>query len=332
MTSPSSAARVKTTWLKPSLELLKAITLQTHNDGIAPIAMKLWKRQLRPENPLWGNITAKPFSISDKAHVVAMLDPRLPGLGLVGFFGCVDVSSGAQVLLNACDWLKTQGVNNAYGPINGTITKSYRLNLADDFRVPGEPVNPVFYLDAFREAGFETFNQYVSGLTKHYHLFNRLFIRLPKKEYAHLTVRTFSEGNQVEDLKIYHRLMNRIFPSQSIYCPEIAWEERYYNMSDENPIFNSRYSYFLEDNGKPIGMLVAQPYQNKLCVDLLGLLPEYRGRHVAGLLIRKVHEQASQDNLEAAIYALIRVGNRVYKMRRPGVNVYRRYVTMRKRV
>ncbi len=319
-------------WLKSSLELLKAITKKTHNEEIAPVALAIWEKHLQPENPLWKNITAKPFSINDRAHVMAMLDPRLPGLGLVGFFGCTDVSSGSLVLLKACNWLKDQGIENIYGPINGTITRDYRLNLSDDFCVPGEPVNPLFYIEAFREAGFEVFNRYVSGVAKYYRLFIKLFIRLPSKKYSYITLRAFDKNRQLEDLKIYHQLMNQIFPYQSIYCPVISWEERYYNMADKNPIFDSKYSFFLEDDGKPVGMLVAHAYLNKLCIDLLGLLPEYRGHHLSGLLIRKVHDQASEDNLEAAIYALIRVGNQVYKMKRPGVKVYRRYVTMRKQI
>lgn len=316
--------------LKSSLKLLKTITKKTHNEEIAPIALAIWEKHLQPENPLWKNITAKSFSVADKAHVMAMLDPRLPGRGLIGFFGCTDVKSGAQVLLKACDWLKKQGIENVYGPIDGTITRDYRLNLVDDFRVPGEPVNPLFYVDAFREAGFRVFNQYVCGIAKHYKLFNKLFIRIPSKDYSHLTVRAFNINSQVDDLKIYHELMNLIFPSQSIYCPVITWEERYYNVADKDPLFDPNYTYFLEDDGRPVGMVVAFPYKNKLILSILGILPEYRGHHVSGLLIRKVHEQASRDYLEAAIYAMIRVGNQVYKMKRPGVRVYRRYVTMHK--
>jgi GNAT superfamily N-acetyltransferase len=318
--------------LRSSLKLLKAITKKTHNEEIAPIALVIWEKHLQPENPLWKNIVTKPFRVDDKAHVMAMLDPRLPGLGLVGFFGCTDINSGSQVLLKACDWLKEQGIDNVYGPINGTITRDYRLNLADDFRVPGEPVNPLFYIDAFRKAGFGVFNQYVCGIAKHYKLFNKLFIRIPPKDYSHLSVRAFNIKSQIDDLKIYHELMNLIFPSQSIYCPVITWEERYYNVADKDPIFDPSYTYFLEDGGQPVGMVVAFPYKGKLILGVLGILPEYRGHHISGLLIRKVHEQASRDHLEAAVYAMIRVGNQVYKMKHPGVKVYRRYVTMRKQI
>jgi len=315
-----------------SLEILKQITRITHNPEISPVALSIWEKHLQPENPLWGFITAKSFSIGDEAHVIAIIDPRLPELGLVGFFGCKNTTDGSRVLQGACEWLnKEHNIKSIYGPINGTITRDYRFNLSENFRVPGEPVNPRFYIDAFSEAGFKIFNRYVSGISKHYGIFNKLFIRVPPtNKYSDLNLRQFNVDGQMDDLKIYHDLMNQIFPSQSIYCPVISWEERRYNVAGKNPIFDPDYTYFLEDKGSPVGMIIASEYENKLSIDVLGVLKEYRGQHVSGLLIRRVHEQASSEKLEAAIYALIRVGNQVYRMKRPGVKTYRHYITMLK--
>ncbi len=124
--------------------------------------------------------------------------------------------------------------------------------------------------------------------------------------------------------------MNAIFPHNSIYCPVITWEERVYNVADHDPIFDPNYSYFLEDNGKAIGFIVAYPYQQNLIVKTIGLLPEYRNKNLSGILIKKVHDKANADGLKAAIYSTIRVGNAVYNMKRPGVRVFRRYMTMHK--
>jgi GNAT superfamily N-acetyltransferase len=134
----------------------------------------------------------------------------------------------------------------------------------------------------------------------------------------------------MNDLKIYHKLMNAIFPDNSIYCPVLSWEERVYNVVDHDPIFDPDYSYFLEDKGNTIGFIVAYPHQQNLIVKTIGLLPDYRNKNLSGILIKRVHDQAEKDGLKAAIYSTIRVGNAVYKMKRPGVKVYRKYVTMRK--
>lgn len=327
----------KLSFLDSSLAQLMAITEKTHNEQILPVAKAIWEKHLKSENPLWEHIIAQPFKINGRegsAYVMAMVDKRLPGIGLVGFFACTNISAGSKVLKQAAEWLKYQhGIKNIYGPINGTITRDYRFNLSDDYRVPGEPVNPAWYIDAFREAGFKVFNRYVTGISKHYQLFIKFItMRRPAPEYAHVVVRPLNTDRQINDLKIYHELMNAIFPHNSIYCPVLSWEERVYNVADQNPIFNPNYTYFLEDKDKSIGFIVAYPYRQNLIVKTIGLLPEYRSKNLSGLLLKKVHDQAEKDGLKAAIYSTIRVGNAVYKMKRPGVKVYRKYITMHKAI
>jgi GNAT superfamily N-acetyltransferase len=312
-------------FLKSSLQQLIKITEASHNKVILPIAISIWQKHLQPNNPLWKHVTAQPFTIDNKdgsAHVIAMIDKRLPAIGLVGFFACTNPAVGAQVLQQASMWLKKEhSIKDVYGPINGTITRDYRLNLSDDYLIPGEPVNPSWYVDTFKEAGFTVFNRYVSGI---------IAMKKPVKGYPHIMLRPFDAHQQLKDLKKYHELMNAIFPSQSIYCPVLSWEERVYNIADRDPIFDPNYTYFLEERSRTIGFIIAYPYQKKLIVKTIGLLPEYRGKNLSVLLIKKVHDQAKKDGLEAAIYATIRVGNAVYKMKRPGVKVYRKYVTMHK--
>jgi hypothetical protein len=325
------------TFLKSSLALLTEITNKTHNDQIRPIANSIWQKQLNNKNPLWKNVTAKAFALNNSrhsAHVIAILDKRLPGIGLVGFFGCTDKLSGVKILNEACDWLKTEyDIKNIYGPINGTITRDYRFNLNDDYKIPGEPVNPTWYIDVFKEAGFIIYNRYVSGIAKRYQLFIKFYTaKKPAKKYSHAKVRPFDVNNQANDLKIYHELMNEIFPRNSIYCPVITWDERLYNISGKEPVFDPLYTYFLEDNGKAVGFIVAHTYKNQLVLKTIGLLPLYRGKYLAGLLVKRVHDQAKDDGLNAAVYSTIRVGNAVYKMRRPGVKVFRKYITMQKKL
>ena len=252
-------------------------------------------------------------------------------MGLVGYFASSDRFTGADALNQATKWFREKhGIKKEYGPIHGTITSDYRLNLADNFSFPGEPVNPKLHIEAFQEAGFHIFNRYVSGIARHYSFFIKFFTQKPSREYSHMFLRPFDVADQHNDLKIYHKLMNAIFPSNSIYCPTISFEEREYNVAVKDPIFNPLYTYFLKDKNKSVGFVISYPYKNQLILKTIGLLPEYRGKHLSGILIKKVHDQANQDGLEAAIYAMIRVGNLAFKMKRPGVKIYRKYVTMYK--
>jgi len=320
-------------FLETSLKQLNAITEESYSEQIAPIALKLWQKHLQLENPQWKFIIAKPFSIKGKhgsAHVMAMVDKRLPDIGLVGYFACTDSAAGAKVLEEASDWLnKEHGLKDVYGPINGTLPSDYRLNLDNDFRFPGEPVNPLWYVDAFEKAGFGVFNRYVSGISKHYQLLMKLVIRKPRKEYRHLTVRSFNASKLKEDFKIYHQLRNAIFPFQSVYCPAISLQERVYNSSGK---FDPKYTYFLVDKGREVGFVMAYAYDQQLVLKTIGLLPEYQGKRLSGLLLKPIHDQASSEGLNKAIYGMVRVGNAAYRMKKPGVKVFRKYVTMRKQL
>ncbi len=317
--------------LQRSLKQLTAITNTAYNDQIRHVALNIWQKHLNPDNPQWRYLTRKSFYISNKsgsAHVMAMIDSRLPQHGIVGYFACTNSAVGAEVLTEACAWLKKEhNLHDVYGPINGTLPNDYRLNVDDDYVFPGEPVNPRWHIDAFREAGFNIFNRYASGKLKYYQILLKFALRKPHKDFAHLTVRPFNNSDYDQDFKIYHELRNQIFPFQSTYCPAISLEERIYNSSGK---FDPAYTYFLNDSGKDIGFVMAYPYKNQLVLKTIGLLPAYRGKRLTSLLLDPIHKQAARDQLHTSIYGMVRVGNRVYKNKHPMAKVFRNYVTMHK--
>ena len=316
-----------------SLQQLNAITKAAYNPSIAPVALALWDKHLDLGNPQWKYIKYQSFyytSQSGTAHVIAMVDKRLPNSGIVGYFACTTAVAGAQVLQQAAEWLKEKHcLHDVYGPINGTLPSDYRLNTSDDYVFPGEPVNPLWHIEAFTLAGFKVFNKYVSGITKNYKLQIKIAVRKPKKDYRHLTVRPFNTADYSKDFKIYHNLRNAIFPFQSIYCPVLSLQERIYNSTGK---LDPNYCYFLVDGSVTVGFIMAYAYNNQLIVKTIGLLPDYRGKRLSGQLVKIVHDQAAKDGLQSAIYALIREGNAVYKSKRPGVKVFRKYVTMHKTI
>lgn len=319
--------------LKNSREYLREITLAAYNDEIRPIALAHWEKHLTKNNPQWKYITAEQFYIKDNsgtAHVLAMYDERLPAIGIVGYFACTSPEAGAKVLGSASLWLKsTYGTADIYGPINGTLPSDYRINLNDDFIFPGEPVNPSWHIDAFQQAGFDVFNRYVSGISKRYLFFMRAAIQKPKKGFTHMTVRPFDEKRYAHDFKIYHELRNQIFPFQSHYCPAISLKERIYHAGEK---FDTNYTYFLMDNDREVGFIMAYSYKKMLILKTIGILPEYRNQRLKGLLIKPIRQRAKQEGLKACIYAMVREGNNIHKTRGPGVNIFRNYVTMHKRL
>ena len=315
-----------------SRKLLTEITLHSYPADIAPIACKTWKRQLQDTNPLWQHLDAKALthkSSLGQAHIIAFVDRRLPKLGMIGFFGATSHDAGNEVLRQACDWLRNKGMRDVYGPINGTITLDYRFNTSNDLQIPGEPVNPTWYIDIFRDAGFAPYNQYVSGKVRFPYLYTCLFTRrAPVSGYAHIELIPFESLTPTTALQHYHELMNHIFPDNSIYCPEISFDERIYNVPAAS--FVPKYCYFAYDGDTPVGFIVSRPYQNSLVLKTIGVLPQYRGKGIADILVRRVHQQAKSDGLKRAIYSTTRLSTRVYAKKRPGVNVFRHYMTLHK--
>lgn len=320
-----------------SRKFLDEITAEAYNDKIREPALKLWAKHLDPTNPQWKYVSFKPFSVETKdgkAHVAAMTDKRLPGIGIVGYFASTDIGCGVLALDKAVKYFESQtNITDIYGPINGTLPNDYRINLSDDYVFPGEPINPDWYLETFKLAGFEVFNQYVSAISKHYSLFTKLYIRLPAKQVAaDFQTRAFGTKDPESDFLTYHEIRNAIFPHQSVYCPAISLAERKYNLGKPAPYFDPKYTYFLEKAGRAVGFIMAYPYENDLVIKTLGVLPEFRGKRLSGILIHRVHDEAKADGLAAAIYAMIRMGNSVSRMKHPGVKVFRRYVTMHRAV
>lgn len=319
--------------LKKSLFVLSKITQQVYNDGIKTIALSLWEKNLSPENPQWKYVKFEPFYLETKqesAHVFAMIDERIPHIGIVGYFACTDAKIGAEVLLKACDWFKSSyKVKDIYGPINGTLPNDYRINLKDNFVFPGEPVNPSWYLDAFKKAGFIEFNRYGSGKLKHFNIVLRNLFKRKKDIDNRYRVRPFKGGVNDEDFKKYHDLRNKIFPFQSIYCASISLEERIYNSSGK---FDPKYTFFLMDNEKEVGFAMAYIYKKQLILKTIGILPNYRGLSLSNILLEPIHKNAAEEGARTAIYAMVREGNEVHRRKHPLARVFRHYVTMHKSV
>ena len=314
--------------LANSRKILDAITSRVYNDSIYSVAMALWERHLSVKNPQWKYLSFRTFHIikgQETAHVMAFTDTRLPGIGMVGYFGATSVSIGAEVLEKACQWHKKNGLSRVYGPINGTLPSDYRLNSKDDYLIPGEPVNPIWYKESFRLAGFTVFNRYVSGRIKRFDIVLKFAFRKAPKLEGTLRVRKFNDNEYDKDFYTYHVLRNKIFPHMSIYCPAISLAERRYISPGK---FDTNYTFFLMDGSRAIGFVMAYVHHGSLIIKTIAVLPEYRGRGLSRILAKVVHDKAASHGIKTAVYAMVREGNQVYANRHLLARVIRRYCTM----
>lgn len=121
-------------------------------------------KELSIENEFFKHANAKFFTIKDEngkylGRTLAYIDNLIgPDLGFFGYFICInDKDISHKLLSSAQAWLKEQGVKTLKGPINLSIYNSYRVMIEgfDKDVYLGEPRNPSFYPDLFKDAGFE---------------------------------------------------------------------------------------------------------------------------------------------------------------------------------
>lgn len=296
----------------------------------------IWDKGLREDNPAWKYIKYKMFVVDGsigKAHVLAMIDKRLPNIGLVGYFATNSIDAGVRVLKMACKYLKKEGLTRVYGPIDGTIINNYRLNLDPEYYFPGEPINPKMYLETFSKADFEEHNRYHTGETSVRNVkFMNLFMKPPLNKYPKARIRSFDPNNFDNDFTLMIDLFNQIFAQLSIYCTKYTDEEFRHIFEDQRHLFTSEHAKFLLDGEKAIGAILSYPYKDSLIIKTVGVLPKYQGTGLSKMLISSIHDAAHEGGLKKIIYALVRQGNSIDKMKRPGVKITRNYMTMVKEI
>lgn len=318
------------------LDRLTSIANTHYPDSIRDYAINLWQSLLVDSNPTWKYQKHKVFIVDeggDTACVLAIIDSRLPKIGIVGFFAASNATVGSRVLQQASDYLASLGKKQMVGPIDGLLLYNYRLNSDDTLDFFGEPVNPGYFIDAFKDAGFTVCNEYVSGVTQKYQLLDKLLGPGPIKKYPSAVVRNFNTATMQQDFAIMANISQSIFSSLSLYCPDFSTDEMMFlSQISKSVDFNPRYTQILEVEGKPVGGIMSIRNNDRLIVKTLGVIPEYQGTGLGRMLIHSMHQNAKEDGIKEIVYALIRRGNRVDKMPRPGVKVYRKYYTFIKDV
>ena len=319
------ASKVTQVSAERSLKFLKELGAELYEGDSADELAVYWQRALDNANPLWHYAQRSGFSNGD-AHVMALIDSRLPELGFLGFYEAREVSVGG--LMNEAEtWLGKRGCKQIVGPFDGSILQRFRLSQNNGQKFPGEPINPTYYLNQWKEAGFKPFNHYVSGIRKD---FGTVLSRVEQKSQElppGFRIRELDPENFESEMKLAHRLSLEIFRGTSQYFVEYSWEEFAHWYLPRRSHINPRYFEFLYYHDQPIGACHSFVHHNQLVIKTIGVLPEFQKHGAGGLLIYSQHIKAAEDNLDAAIYALVRVGNAVTKMTYPGVDIFRRYLT-----
>jgi len=296
---------------------------------------------LSQDNPLLGSITLKTFEVKSYektlGFVVASIDDRLISegkkTGAIGFFECENDPKASKELLGAAvKWFGDRSVSKAIGPVNFNTWNQYRFIFESEGDKPFslEPYHKDYYPDFWEASGFRKKWSYYSGKRSDFSTI------LPYTKPAYeatlkegFTIRSASPDSLEDEMIIFHDLTLKIFSDNVGFVP-ISFEEYTYAYRLLKDSFDPRLSHFIEKDGKPIGFSYSladqvDPDSKRVIFKTIGLLPEWRGKHLGAALAYAQHAEMQRQGFKEIVYALIVEGNAVGKMEYPGVSIFRRY-------
>ena len=265
-------------------------------------------------------------------------------LGLIGHYAAHEASAAQCLLDQACAHLAEQGCTLAVGPLDGNTFRHYRLlteRAVDGRQQPPfflEPDNPDGWPDHWRQAGFQSFVQYVSAIGE-----------LPAEDprTASLAQRVADHGILIRpvDLHEFEAELQRIyqvvlqsFRNNFLYTPIDAAEF----MAQYAPVRNyiqPALVLLAEQAGEPVGFIFALPdlaqaqrgeALNTMIIKTVGVVPELGGIGVGGLLVARCQMAARALGYRYTIHALMVEDNRSRKISAHYAQVMRRYTLFAK--
>lgn len=224
--------------LDPFIEL--PYRLHAGDPGWIPPLREETRRLLGPANPFLQAGDLRCFLVRDGDRPVARAAAtvnrrhRHEGrqVGAIGFFESERSYEAAELVLSAaCRWLRAQGAETIWGPMNFGIFHAYRFMTRGFETTPffGEPRNPSYYPEMFTRFGFRPLGRYYSWDLSSTHLAMiglgaRMMAdpRLLEEGYRVDRLRT-GEGFE-EDLRRIHALLAEGF-RENLGGYEIPFEE-----------------------------------------------------------------------------------------------------------
>lgn len=238
-----------------------------------------------------------------------------PGTGFFGFFECEDDAVAARALVGAAARAAAGfGLERLLGPVNLTTNDEVGI-LADGFDTRPtllSPHNPPWYDALLRGAGCAPERDYHAyswnPAMPHSPAVERLVRRLAAGA-AGVTIRTSTKARWDEDSRTLFELYNASFDGLWGFTP-MSLDEFGEKAAGFKPFYRPELVIFAEDQGRPVGFALGLPDVNEVLaridgrlfpfgllrllrgiprirtvrVVLLGVLPAYAGRGVAGLL------------------------------------------------
>jgi len=268
-------------------------------------------------------------------HISSIVDKRQKGIGIIGFYECSEDKILSKKLISiAEDFLKKCGCKRIIGPINLTIWHTYRFtkNQIKTQIFPQEPVTKKYYIEQFKEVGFNIFEEYLSAERKDFDT----ILKHTKKSYEEALTKEYkfrlvNVETIDKDFSSIYKLSKKIFRKSKGFVP-ISEEEYNYIYDEYKRKTNDIIIQIISKENKDIGFCSSRLDGENVILKTIGILPEYQGEKLGSALLYQQHKIAIERGAKKEIYALIQKENNVTKMPFPGVKVIREYVLLEKEI
>ncbi len=234
-------------------------------------------------------------------------------------------AAGREILIEAIEFVRANGITQIIGPMNGDTWHSYRFVTESDDSAPYllEPKNRPEEVEIFKSAGFVEISKYFSARVA---LINTTKNTLAQSE--NLTVEAWDGSNPEELFAQVYELSSQAFSKNAFYKP-IAEDEFMKMYLPMVPMMKRELIFFVRDETESlVGFLFGIPNYSQGPQTKTVILKTYASlvRGAGQLLAHSFHKAAFECGYNTAIHALIHDDNQsAQRSALEGATVFRRY-------
>ena len=260
----------------------------------------------------------------DLGRVLAFRFGNKPETGYLGWYECDNNDAlASQLLTEAEDWLKDIGAKEIFGPMNGSSWGAFRFNMiADKPLFATEPYQPLYYLDQWKNAGFELEVEYETHLVP-----KDISVPMTLEEVNGLAMMVgvkFSTwptdlAQNEAKLKDMHEFFHSCFKDNPLYRP-ISFETYQQVSTKLEEIIDFDHSFLVSDKeGKPVSVLISyrdvyntlyeegklkdEVHNTKtLYMKTICTAPQWRGNHISRVLVNYGFNVAFDNGYKEVVF------------------------------
>ena len=217
------------------------------------------------------------------------MDDKGNSIGFIGHFEAFPMKDDAvKLLFETMERdLRDRGARKVLAPRNDMMTMGLQVDGFDMPQTWKTPHNPPYYPEYFGHIGFEKKEDLFTFLMD-----SDTFVE-GFKDANGFTVRTIRKDDLEKEVRIFNELNNAIFSSHENFIPRSLEEDRLI-IGSMLPLIDEDLILFAEDeDGKPVGMLVALPDHNQIKkgekltrarLITIGVLPSHLRKGIGGMM------------------------------------------------